>query len=236
MTQYGKTAIVAGIGPCLGSALCLQLAGAGYRVAGFARSESASRALLDTLGAERFMPVGCDITDVARVDEAVSEVENRLGPPAVYIHNAARFHMQPFVETDPSEFESIWRTTTLGAVHCAQRVLPAMLEAGSGTLLFVGATASIKAAAHFAAFGAAKFALRGLAQSLARELGPQGIHVAHLLIDGVMWSDRARDLRGMTEDQCLDPKAVAQACLSLIEQDRSAWTHELDIRPDRERF
>lgn len=236
MTQPNKTAIVAGIGPCLGSALSLQLAEAGYRVAGFARGETTNRALLDKLGSDRFMPVRCDITDAARVDAAVSEVEDRFGAGSVYIHNAGRFHMQPFVETDPAEFESTWRNTCLGAVHCAQRVLPAMLQARSGTLLFIGATASIKSSANFSAFGAAKFALRGLAQSLARELGPQGIHVAHLLIDGVMWSDRARDLRGMTEDQCLDPNAVARTCLNLIEQDRSAWTHELDIRPDVESF
>lgn len=236
MTNQKRTAIVAGLGAGLGGTLCRQLADAGYHVAGFARSDAGYQAIPDTLGADRFMPVSCDITDASQVDEAVSKVEDQFGPASVYIHNAAHLHMQPFLETAPDEFESLWRTVCLGAVHGVQRVLPAMLEAKSGTLLFIGATASIKAGANFSAFGAAKFALRGLSQSLARELGPQGIHVAHLIIDGVMWGERARDSFGMTEDQCLAPRAVAQTCLHLIEQDRSAWTHELDIRPDLEAF
>jgi NAD(P)-dependent dehydrogenase (short-subunit alcohol dehydrogenase family) len=124
----------------------------------------------------------------------------------------------------------------LGAVHGSQRVLPGMLRSGHGVLLFVGATASVKAGAGFSAFGAAKFALRGLAQSLARELGPRGIHVAHLVIDGVIWGERAAGAFGMTRAQCLEPDALAHTCLHLIEQDRCAWTHELDIRPDREPF
>jgi len=236
MTNQTKTAIVAGLGAGLASALCRQLADAGYRVAGFARSDSSNLALLDTLGEDRFMAVGCDITNAAQVDEAVSKAEDRFGPASVYIHNAAHLHMQPFLETVPNEFDSLWRTMCLGAVHGAQRVLPPMLEAKSGTLLFIGATASIKAGANFSAFSAAKFALRGLSQSLARELGPQGIHVAHLVIDGVMWGERARDSFGMAEAQCLDPEAVAHTSLHLIEQSRSAWTHELDIRPDVETF
>ena len=236
MTDETHTAVVAGIGPGLGDALCRRLADAGYRVAGLARSTSRGAALLESLGPERFLALRCDVTDAAQLDAAISQVEARFGPATAYLHNAAQLHMQPFVQTDPKEFESLWRTLCLGAVHGAQRVLPAMLEAKHGALLFIGATASVKAGANFAAFGAAKFALRGLAQSLARELGPQGIHVAHLIIDGVMWSERARDAFNMTEAQCLDPRAVARSCLHLLQQHRSAWTHELDIRPDVESF
>ena len=236
MTDNTQTAVVAGIGRGLGEALCRQLADAGYRVAGLARTATRGEALRETLGSDRFLPLRCDVTDAAQVDAAMSQVETRFGPATVYVHNAAQFHMQPFVQTDPKEFESLWRTLCLGAVHGAQRVLPAMLEAKHGSLLFIGATASVKAGASFSAFGAAKFALRGLAQSLAREFGPQGIHVAHLVIDGVMWGERARDEFNMAEAQCLDPQAVAHTCLHLLQQDRSAWTHELDIRPDVERF
>ena len=100
----------------------------------------------------------------------------------------------------------------------------------------IGATASVKASAGFSAFGSAKFALRGLAQSLARELGPRGIHVAHLIIDGVMWGERADERFQMQREQCLDPESVARTCLHLLEQERSAWTHELDVRPDVETF
>jgi len=236
MTKQTKTAIIAGFGAGLGSELCQQLVNAGYRVAGLSRSAAGKQAMLESLGAENFLPVSCDITDASQVDVAISKVEDQFGPVTVYIHNAARLHMQAFLKTQPNEFESLWRTMCLGAVHGAQRVLPAMIASNSGTLLFIGATASIKAGASFSAFSSAKFAMRGLSQSMARELGPQGIHVAHLVIDGVMWGDRARDSFAMTEEQCLKPEAVAQTCLHLIEQDQSAWTYELDIRPGVESF
>lgn len=236
MINQSKTAIVAGVGSGLGVTLCRQLADMGYRVAGLSRSEATFGVLLDSLSADIFMPVCCDITDTAHMDRAVSQVKERFGPVSVYIHNAAQLHRQGFLETDSEIFESLWRTTCLGAVHGVQRVLPDMLEAGSGTLLFIGATASVKAGAGFSAFSSAKFALRGLSQSLARELGPQGIHVAHLVIDGVMWGARARDSFAMNPSQCLDPLAVSKTCRHLIEQDRSAWTYELDLRPDVESF
>jgi NADP-dependent 3-hydroxy acid dehydrogenase YdfG len=111
-----------------------------------------------------------------------------------------------------------------------------MLQQGSGTMIFTGATASVKAGAEFAAFGASKFALRGFAQSLARELGPRGIHVAHVVIDGIIWSPRTRSIHGVAEQECLQPDAIARIYIHLIEQERSAWTQELDIRPNTESF
>ena len=236
MTANSDTAVVAGVGPGLGEALCRHLADAGYRVGGLARGAAAGQNLTATLGSDRFLAISGDVTDPAQVDAAIGQVEARWGPVSVYVHNAAPFHMGAFADTDPNTFESLWRTTCLGAVHGAQRVIPRMLESKRGVLLFIGATASVKAGAHFSAFGSAKFALRGLAQSLARELGPGGIHVAHLVIDGVIWSDRARDAFGLQQAQCLDPDALARTCVHLIGQDRSAWTHELDVRPDVEHF
>ena len=230
------TVIIGGLGPGLGLALSNLLIESGYRVAGLSRSERDHSSLSASLDSDRFMTVGCDLADVNQVSHAFKQIEDHFGPTSVYIHNAAGLHMQPFIETSPQTFQQLWQSMCLGAIHGAQQALRTMLERHSGTLLFIGATASIKAGANFSAFGSAKFALRGLAQSLARELGPQGIHVAHLLIDGVMWGERARNSFGMTQDQCIDPAAVAQTCLHLIEQDRSAWTHELDIRPDVETF
>ena len=227
---------MAGLGAGLSGALCRRLSRTGYRVAGLARSRGVGERLLDELGGERFLPLACDLTDVDQVDAALSETERCLGPVSVYIHNASRLHMGPFLETESSVFDDLWRTTLMGAVYGTQRLLPGMLQRGGGAVLFIGATASVKAGANFSAFGVAKFALRGLAQSLARELGPRGIHVAHLIIDGVIWSERARDQFGMTQEQCLKPEAVADTCLHLIEQDRSAWTLELDIRPGVEAF
>jgi NAD(P)-dependent dehydrogenase (short-subunit alcohol dehydrogenase family) len=236
MTESPGTAVVAGVGSGFGTALCRRLAKRGYRVCGIARGTEVSRELAAELGPDRFLLLGCDVTDAAQVDAAVDKVEAQWGPVTVYVHNAAPFHIGPFADTDPTTFESLWRTMCLGAVHGAQRVLPGMLEVKRGVLLFVGATASVKAGASFSAFGSAKFALRGLAQSLARELGPQGIHVAHLVIDGVIWSERARNGFGMKQGQCLDADALARTCVHLIGQDRSAWTQELDIRPDVESF
>lgn len=236
MNDNSKTAIVAGVSTGgLGESLCIQLADAGYQVAGIARSDK-HHALINSLGEDRYMGISCDLTNAADVNEAVSQVEEYYGPASVYIHNAARLHMQPFLETDAGEFESLWRTMCLGAVNGIQRVLPAMLERKLGSLVLIGATASVKAGANFSAFSSAKFALRGLAQSMARELGPKGIHVIHPVIDGVMWGDRARDTFKMTEEQCLKPESVAQTCLQLIEQEPSSWTHELDIRPYQESF
>ena len=236
MNSDNKTVIIGGLGPGLGLALSNLLIESGYRVAGLSRSERDHSSFTETVDSEHFITFGCDLSDQTRVSKACQQIEERFGPASVYIHNAANLHMQPFIETSPQTFEDLWRAMCLGAVHGAQQVLPAMLERHSGTLLFIGATASVKAGAGFSAFGAAKFALRGLTQSLARELGPQGIHIAHVLIDGVMWGERARDRFGMSQDQCIDPAAVAQTCLYLIQQDRSAWTHELDIRPDVETF
>jgi NAD(P)-dependent dehydrogenase (short-subunit alcohol dehydrogenase family) len=231
-------AIVAGIGPTLGSALARRLAHSGYRVAGLARSTGTMDDLAAELNADQrvFLPIPCDLTDPAAVSAAVAQVRGEWGPARVYVHNAARFLMKPFLDTTAEDFEVTWRVTTLGAFNGARAVLPDMLNAGQGSLLLIGATAAVKPAANFAAFGSAKAALRGLAHALAREHGPRGVHVAHLIIDGVMWSPRARDEFGMREEQCLAPDPVAETCLHLIAQPRSAWTLELDLRPDVERF
>jgi NAD(P)-dependent dehydrogenase (short-subunit alcohol dehydrogenase family) len=192
--------------------------------------------LIQAADQDRYLALRGDVTDPEQLDQTIAAIETHWAPVSVYVHNAAPFLMRPFLETDAAAFELLWRTTCLGAVQGAQRVLPGMLRSGQGALLFIGATASVKAGAQFAAFGSAKFALRGLTQSLAREFGPQGIHVAHLIIDGVIWSDRARDAFKLSREQCLDPEAIARTCVHLLEQDRSAWTHELDVRPDREPF
>jgi NAD(P)-dependent dehydrogenase (short-subunit alcohol dehydrogenase family) len=234
--QPKKTAIIAGLGPGLGHALCLTLAEAGYAVGGISRSGSIDDQLIDELGASLYHPASADLTKASEVNRAISEIEQHFGTATIYIHNAARIHYQSFPETPPDVFESLWRNQCLGAVHGAQRVLPGMLARQEGTLLFIGATGSVKAGSGFSAFASAKFALRGLTQALARELGPKGIHVAHLIIDGVILSEQAKHKYGLREDECLNPHSVARSCLSLIQQEKTAWTHEMDIRPAKETF
>ncbi len=232
------SAIVAGFGSGLGEAISRSLVGAGYRVAGLSRTVEQGTRLAAELNGETdvFKVLAADVADGAAVSGAIDEVAKVWGPPAVYVHNASQILLRSFLETKPDEFEQLWRVACLGAAHGAQAVLPAMLERGKGTLIFIGATASVKGGPRSAAFSSAKFALRGLSQSLARAYGSEGIHVAHVVIDGVIWRDGVGERYGMTEDQCLRADAVAGACLHLIQQERSAWTQELDIRPYCERF
>jgi NAD(P)-dependent dehydrogenase (short-subunit alcohol dehydrogenase family) len=238
MSNIQPVAVVGGLGPGLGAALCRRLAEAGYAVAGLARSTEFGTRLGEEIGGAggRFLFAQCDLADPASLDRAFSAVERELGPVSVYIHHAGDFHTGPVTEIPPETFERVWRVTCFGALLASQRVLPGMLAKGEGTLLFTGATASVKAAARFAAFGAAKFGLRGLAQSMARELGPQGIHVGHVVIDGVIWSERVGERWGLQEGQCLKAEAIAETYMHLIRQDPSAWTFELEVRPHVESF
>jgi NADP-dependent 3-hydroxy acid dehydrogenase YdfG len=228
---------VGGIGAGLGSALCEKLVENEYKVAGIARDDKILQNLLGKLGNDNFLPIRCDLTNFNEVEAAISSIDYIFGPSSVYIHNAApKLVIQPFQDTSHEEFESVWRNIYLAAVNGTKGVLPGMLTNKKGTLLFIGATASIKAGANFSAFSSAKFALRGLAQSLARELGPQGIHVSHLLVDGIIWGTWASENFHMNEIDCIQPGSIANICMNLINQDPSAWTHELDIRPCSEKF
>jgi len=226
-----KVAIVAGVGQGLGLALCRRLLEQGYAVGGLSRKAEPQPKLGD-----KYLAIECDITDKSSVDHAISTMENSFGTVSVYIHNAAYLIHKSFLETSERDFTSIWKVSCIGALFGIQRVLPNMLVNKKGTILVSGATASIKASAEFAAFASAKFALRGLTQSLAREFGSQGIHVAHIILDGAIWGWQAEHKFGREWDECLQPNAIADNYLHLINQHRSAWTQELDMRPDVESF
>ena len=234
----GKIAIVAGVGAGLGAALCRGLWGAGYQVAALARSEEVTGPLAAEAAAQGgvLRPVRCDLRDEAGIAAAFREIEAWEGAIEVYIHNAGHFVMGDFLRTPGAEHEKAWRLACLAAVHFSQRVLPGMVARGRGVLLFSGATASRRGGAQFSAFAAAKFALRGLAQSLAREFGPQGIHVAHVIVDGIIDCQWTRRRFGVAPARMLHPEDVAENYLHLIAQPPSAWTQELDLRPCTERF
>jgi len=233
-----EIAVIAGVGPGLGSGLCRRLLSAGFHVAGLARSADTLDSLKETAGgSERFLGIACDTTNERSVEDAFTDIESTLGPPRVLVYNAGHLIRGGLLDTSPEAFADSWRISAFGAFLCARRAVPGMLDGAGGTLIFTGATASIKAAAGFPAFGSAKFALRGLAQSLARELGPRGIHVAHVILDGIIWSPRTRQRWPDLQDgTCLSADAIAETYLQLIRQDRSAWTFELDLRPDVEPF
>ncbi|MFP2927376.1 SDR family NAD(P)-dependent oxidoreductase [Pyxidicoccus sp. 3LG] len=234
-----KVAAVVGAGPGLGAALAGRFAREGYTVGLFARSEESlrevQRAVQDAGG--RAAVYATDATEAGSVHASFERLRQEHGAPEVCIYNAGTFRMAGFLETSPEDFDTSYRINCLGGVLCAREVLPAMLERGRGTLLFTGATASLRGGPRSASFAAGKFGLRAVAQSLAREFGPRGIHVAHVVIDGVIDTARTRAYApGLKPSERLSPDAIAETYWQLHRQDASAWTQELDLRPAPEKF
>ena len=154
----------------------------------------------------------------------------------VLVHNAHALAIKPFEQTTTVEFEHAWRVACLGAMLSVQAVIPHMATRGQGTIILTGATAGVRGTASFSAFASAKFALRGLAQSLAREYGPKGVHVAHVVLDGLIDEPQTDQRFGSAPSGRMKASAIAQAYLDLSAQHPSAWTHEMDLRPFSERF
>ena len=177
------------------------------------------------------------MSKAGEIEGAFARIREQAGEVDVLLYNAAMRPYGRLMETKPSTFENTWRVGAFGAFLCPQAVVPGMLARGSGVILFTGATAGVKPFPTSAAFGPAKFALRGLAQVMARDLGPQGIHVAYINVDGAIDMPFIRQLRpDIEQEDMLAPSAIAEAYWHLAHQDRSAWTQELDVRPFKERF
>jgi NAD(P)-dependent dehydrogenase (short-subunit alcohol dehydrogenase family) len=237
-SAHTKVAVVVGVGPGLGAALARRFA-AEYAVALLARTPE----LLASVAAEieahggRALQVLTNVAAAAEIEAAFATIRGELGEPEVLLYNAA---MRPFgrlMETKPSTFENTWRVTSFGAFLCSQQVVPAMLAARKGTIIFTGATAGIRPFATSAAFGPAKFAMRGLAQVMARDLGPQGIHVAYVNVDGAIDTPFIRQrFADIKDEDMLKPDAIAETYWHLAHQDPSSWTQELDVRPFKEKF
>jgi len=227
-------AVVLGAGPGLGSALARRFAAAGLAVAVARRQADALKALVAEIGGHAY---ACDATQAAAVEALFQAVERDLGPPDLAVYNAGAFRPGGILEIDPADFEQCWRIGCLGGLHFGQAAARRMVPRGAGTILFTGATAALRGSARFANLAVPKFGLRALAQSMARELGPQGVHVAHVVIDGMIAGKRPghrADERGA--DAVLAPEAIAEAYYQLHGQPRSAWTQELDLRPCLEKF
>lgn len=183
------------------------------------------------------LPVSADATDPASVAAAFDEVRNNLGDPEVFVYNAGAFQMGGILDLSPEKFDECFKANCAGAFYAAQQVLPAMVEAGRGTVLLTGATAALRGSARFSALAVGKFGLRALAQSMAREFGPQGIHVAHVIIDGQIDTPRLREMSPGREDHTmLSSDAIAETYWQLHRQDPTAWTLEMDLRPSVESF
>jgi NAD(P)-dependent dehydrogenase (short-subunit alcohol dehydrogenase family) len=227
--------LLTGIAEGLGAAIAAVFAGAGHDVIGLSRSDRASDRIrhLVEQGGGSYTHLACDIT---QAEEVAAALEPHAGKINIVIHNAHVLAIKPFLETSVDEFEQIWRVACLGAMISARAVLPHMTARGSGAIIFTGATAGLRGGANFSAFASAKFALRGFAQSLAREFAPRGIHVAHVVLDGLVDEVQTDRRFGTSQTGRMEPQAIARAYLDLARQDVSAWTHEMDLRPFSERF
>ena len=227
-----RTALIVGVGAGLSASLARRLAEAGVTVALAARRAVELAPLAKEVGGKAF---ACDATKIAEVARLFADVESELSAPDVVIYNASYRTRGGLVELDPDEVAKALAVTAFGGFLVAQEAVKRMLPRGRGALLFTGASASVKGYAGSAPFAMGKFALRGLAQSLARELSPRGIHVAHVVIDGGIRSARRSD-PPEAPDSTLDPDAIARTYLDLLRQERSAWAWEIELRPWVEKF
>jgi NAD(P)-dependent dehydrogenase (short-subunit alcohol dehydrogenase family) len=227
-----RTALIVGAGPGISASLARRLRAAGLRVGMAARNVDKLKTLAAEIGAEVFAVEAANRESVANLFRTAGE---RLGEIDVVVYNAGARVQGPLAALDPAQVEQALAVSAFGGFLVAQQAATRMLPRGQGAILFTGATASIKGFAQSAPFAMGKFALRGLAQSAARELGPKGIHVAHFIIDGAVRSP-ARAPRGDQPDSTLDPDAIAQTYLDVLRQPRSAWSHEVELRPWVERF
>ncbi len=229
-------AAITGVGPGLGAALARRFA-KGYAVAINARKPDFLRSLAGEIrgAGGQVLEVPADIGDPAQTAAMFNAIRERLGAPEVLLYNAGSGSWGTVVDITPAQYEKDWRVNALGAFVSAKEVAPDMIPRGRGVMLFTGATAGVKAGPKSVSFGPAKFAMRGLAQSLARDLGPKGIHVAWINVDGAI-DIPGRKLGNMTSEDMLDPDAIAETYWHLAHQHRSAWTMELEVRPFKEKF
>jgi NAD(P)-dependent dehydrogenase (short-subunit alcohol dehydrogenase family) len=220
--------VVVGIGPKNGAAFARTFHGAGYRVALLSRSTELSNQLVAELGKDDAKAYACDASRPDSVNDAFAAVRADLGDPEVLVYNAGSGSWKAFDETTAEDLERSFRINALGLMTAAQAVLPAMRRAKRGSIVVVGATASLRGKPMTTGFAAGKAAQRSLAQSMARQFWPEGVHVSLMIVDGQIGDAGAADAKR------LDPKDIASAALALTKQPSSAWSFEIDLRPKNE--
>jgi NAD(P)-dependent dehydrogenase (short-subunit alcohol dehydrogenase family) len=231
-TPTYKTALIVGAGEGLSASLARLFAREKIRVALAARKTEKLGALCTETGARAY---ACDATNADEVERLFGQVEREIATPDVVVYNASGRARGPFTDLVPADVANAIAVSAFGGFLVAQQAVQRMLPNKHGAILFTGASASVKGYAQSAPFAMGKFALRGLAQSMARELSPQGIHVAHFVIDGGIRS-AARAEPADRPDSMLDPDAIALSYWNVLQQPRSAWTWELELRPWVEKF
>lgn len=227
--------VVVGVGEGNGAALARAFAAEGMKVALLARRTGFTRALAAELGEAR--AYSCDVTHPAGLAETFASIRRELGDPSVLVYNAGSGARGDAEVISLASFEEAWRVNALGALAASQQVIPAMKSAGEGTIIFIGATASLRGGPQTAAFAPAKAAQRTLAESMARSLWPQGIHVALIVIDAVVDLQRTREAMPDKPDTFfIQPDDIAATAVWLAKQPRSAWTFETIVRPFGEKW
>ncbi len=225
-----RIALVTGVGPGTGSAIARRFAGGGYRVAMLARTRERLEALERELpGSKGF---ACDVTDEAALDAALAQVRAALGAPDVVVHNAVGGAFGSFTEIEPAVLERNFQVNVMALLHLARKLTPAMAARGSGALIVTGNTSALRGKARFAGFAPTKAAQRILAESIARDVGPKGVHVAYLVIDAVIdleWTRAA--FQGQPDAFFIKPAAIADEVWHVAHQDRSAWSFNVEVRP-----
>ena len=227
MNRDKKVCVVVGAGPGLGAAAARRFAAAGMTSVLISRTADRLKDLAN--GIDGAVAYPCDATDETAVEKLFKDVESQYGPVEVLVYNpGGGFGRTPVVEQTAERFRTVWEFTAFGGFLCSRAAARRMRERGHGTIIVTGATASLRGGKGFAAFASGKFALRALTQSMARELGPEGIHVVHVNIDGLI---------GQSDDGSkLGPNDIAETYYGLYKQSKSNWTQELDIRPWTENF
>ncbi|MCE2488310.1 MAG: SDR family NAD(P)-dependent oxidoreductase [Desulfurellaceae bacterium] len=222
--------VISGVGPGTGAALSRRFAAGGYQVAMLARNEERLSQL------EREIPhttgFGCDVSDQAAVDTTLAAIKENLGAPEVLIHNAVGGAFGTFLEIEPAVLEQNFQVNTMGLLYLARAVAPDMIAAGKGAIIATGNTSALRGKPRFAGFAPTKAAQRILAESMARTLGPQGVHVAYVVIDAVIDLEWTRKMfTDKSDDFFIKPAAIADTTWQVVHQERSGWSFHVEVRP-----
>ena len=233
MSTLDKVAVVTGVGPGTGASIVRRFAQGGYKVAMLARTRERLAALERELPTARSYP--CDVTDEVQLDATIEAIRRELGAPKVLIHNAVGGAFGNFLEIDPQVLNRNFQVNTMALLYLARRLAPAMVAAGEGAIVASGNTSALRGKAAFAGFAPTKAAQRILAESIARELGPKGVHVAYVVIDAVIDLEWTRKrFADASDDFFIKPAAIADEIWHIVHQDRSAWSFNVEVRPFRE--
>lgn len=235
MTQAHPVVIVTGVGPGTGAAIARRFARGGYTVAMLARDGNRLTLLEREIVHARAYP--CDVTDEAQLDGTLAAIRAELGVPKVLIHNAVGGAFGNFMDIDPQVLNRNFQVNTMALLHLARRLAPEMIAAGEGAMITTGNTSAFRGKANFAGFAPTKAAQRILAEAIARELGPKGVHVAYVMIDAVIDLEWTRQMmkqrlgKDAPDDFFITPTAIAEEVWHVTHQDRSAWSFNVELRP-----